>query len=169
MITAEYVRTMAAYNRAMNQRLYDAAARLSDTERRQDRGAFWSSIHGTFNHLLWGDRMWMSRFASWPTPELGLKQSAELVQDFDTLRADREAADRDICAWADQVSDDWMTGDLSWFSGLAGREVSAPRASMVLHMFNHQTHHRGQAHAMLTAAGQQTGDTDIWLVLGRRR
>jgi uncharacterized damage-inducible protein DinB len=165
MITPQYVRTMASYNRAMNRRLYDAAARLPDADRKQDRGAFWSSIHGTFNHLLWADSMWMSRFAGWPKPQLGLKQSADLVPDFAALREQRQAADQDLCAWAEQVRGDWLSGSLSWFSGSAGRDLSAPRAAMVLHMFNHQTHHRGQVHAMLTAAGQQTGDTDIWLVV----
>jgi len=66
MITATYIRTMAAYNAEMNRRLYCAAARLSDAERRQPRGAFWGSIHGTLTHILWGDQQWMSRFDGWP-------------------------------------------------------------------------------------------------------
>ena len=84
MITPAYVRTMAAYNAEMNRRLYTAAARLSDTERRQPRGAFWGSIHGTLNHLLWGDRQWMSRFDNWPKPDVAIKQSAGLIEDFKT-------------------------------------------------------------------------------------
>ncbi len=71
MITPAYVRTMAAYNAEMNRRLYAAADRLDDAERRADRGAFWSSIHGTLCHLVWGDQMWMSRFAGWPKPAVG--------------------------------------------------------------------------------------------------
>ena len=78
MITPAYVRTMAAYNAEMNRQLYGAAARLSDAERRQPRGAFWGSIHGTLNHLLWGDRQWMSRFDNWPKPDVAIKQSAGL-------------------------------------------------------------------------------------------
>ena len=69
MITPAYVRTMAEYNAEMNRRLYDAANRLSDAERRRDRGAFWHSIHGTLVHILWGDCQWMSRFDNWPRPQ----------------------------------------------------------------------------------------------------
>ena len=69
MITAAYVRTMAAYNAEMNRRLYDAAARLSGRRAAAPRGAFWGSIHGTLSHILWGDRQWMSRFDNWPKPD----------------------------------------------------------------------------------------------------
>ena len=62
LVTPAYVRTMAAYNAEMNRRLYAAADRISDLTRRQQRGAFWGSLHGTLCHLLWADRMWMSRF-----------------------------------------------------------------------------------------------------------
>ena len=96
MISPAYVRTMAAYNAEMNRRLYGAAARLTDTERRQPRGAFWDSIHGTLNHLLWGDQQWMSRFDNWPKPDVTIKQSAGLIEDFGELSAAREKADADI-------------------------------------------------------------------------
>ena len=165
MITPAYVRTMAAYNAEMNRRLYAAASRLTDEARRQQRGAFWGSIHGTLNHLLWADRMWMSRLAGWPKPEFGLKQSAGMVEDFAGLEALREATDADLSAWAEQVNDVWLGADQTWFSGSAQRTLSQPRTLLVAHLFNHQTHHRGQVHAMLTAAGEQTGDTDLFLVL----
>ena len=89
----EFVRTMAAYNAEMNRRIYAAAARLSDAERRKPRGAFWSSIHGTLCHLLWGDQAWMSRFDAWPKPAVVQKQSATLINDFDELRRLRSDAD----------------------------------------------------------------------------
>jgi len=165
MITPAYARTMAAYNAEMNRRLYAAASRLTDEARRQQRGAFWGSIHGTLNHLLWGDRIWMSLFAGWPKPEFGLKQSAGMIEDFAELRATREATDADLSAWAEQLDDAWLGADQTWFSGSAQRTLSKPRTLLVVHLFNHQTHHRGQAHAMLTAAGEQTGDTDLFLVL----
>jgi uncharacterized damage-inducible protein DinB len=165
MITPAYVRTMAAYNAEMNRRLYSAAARLSDSERRQSRGAFWGSIHGTLNHLLWGDRQWMSRFDNWPKPDGAIKQSAGLIEDFVALSAARETADTDISRWAAKVDDAWMAEDLVWFSGAAEREMRAPKGFLISHFFNHQTHHRGQVHAMLTAAGQETGDTDLFLLV----
>jgi hypothetical protein len=75
MITPSYVRTMAAYNAEMNNRLYDAAERLGEAERRRDRGAFWHSLHGTLVHILWGDAQWMSRFDGWERPATPIKQS----------------------------------------------------------------------------------------------
>jgi uncharacterized damage-inducible protein DinB len=167
MITPAYIRTMAEYNTEMNRRLYGATVRLSDAERRQPRGAFWGSIHGTLNHLLWGDRQWMSRFDNWPKPEEPIKQSAQMIADFAELRGARERADADISRWAARVDDAWLAEDLIWFSGAANREIRAPRRLLVSHFFNHQTHHRGQVHAMLTAAGQETGDTDLFLLVPR--
>ena len=160
-----FVRTMATYNAEMNRRLYAAAARLSDAERRKARGAFWGSIHGTLCHLLWGDQAWMSRFDDWPKPAVIQKESASLVQDFDELRRLRVAADEKISAWAGRVDEAWLAQDLVWFSQSAQKELRNPRGFLVTHFFNHQTHHRGQAHALITAAGEQTGDTDLFLVV----
>lgn len=165
MITPAYVRMMADYNAEMNRRLYAAAVQLTDAERRADRGAFWKSIHGTLAHLVWGDTQWMSRFDGWPKPEVGIKQSAGMIDDFATLQARREMADAKIIDWASRVDDAWLAEDLVWFSGAANREMRRPKGPLVAHFFNHQTHHRGQAHALLTACGQDTGDTDIFLVV----
>jgi uncharacterized damage-inducible protein DinB len=165
MIRAAYVRTMAAYNEEMNRRLYEAAARLSEEERRRDRGAFWHSIHGTLNHLLYGDMAWMTRFAGWPAPPVKLKESDGLIADFATLQATRVKTDRDIGAWAAQVTDAWLDETLHWRSNAANRDLAMPRSLLVTHLFNHQTHHRGQAHALVTSAGQDTGDTDLFLLV----
>lgn len=165
MITPAYIRTMAAYNAEMNRRLYGAAARLPDAERRAPHGAFWGSIHGTLVHILWGDFQWMSRFDGWQRPATPIKQSDHFIEGFDELRTAREKADADIARWAATVDDKWLDADLTWFSGAANREVTAPKRLLVTHFFNHQTHHRGQAHALLTAAGQETGDTDLFLVI----
>jgi uncharacterized damage-inducible protein DinB len=165
MITPSYVRTMAAYNAEMNRRLYAAAGRLSDAERRAPKGAFWGSIHGTLWHILWGDRMWMSRFDDWPKPDVPIKESAQMIADFSGLAAARQQADADIARWAGKVDDAWLAQDLVWFSGAANREMRAGKPLLVAHFFNHQTHHRGQAHALVTAAGEQTGDTDLFLLI----
>nr|WP_210302031.1 DinB family protein [Methylobacterium brachythecii] len=156
---------MAAYNAVLNTKTYTAAARLSDGERRADRGAFWHSIQGTLNHLLWADRMWMSRIDGWKAPNEGLAESGGLHEDFATLAAERTRIDTDLAAWAARLDPTWLGSAMTWFSGAAGREMTAPRALIVMHLFNHQTHHRGQVHAMLTAAGQRVGDTDLPLVL----
>ena len=165
MITVAYVRLMAAYNAEMNRRLYAAAGRLSDAARRQQRGAFFGSIHATLSHLVWADRIWMSRFAGWPRPEGGIPGSTGLFDAFAPMQEARATLDADIIGWAAELDPAWLQGDLEWLSGATGRRQLRPKGVVVVHMFNHQTHHRGQVHAMLTAAGEQTGDTDLPFVL----
>ena len=165
MVSADYVRLMTAYNAAMNRRLYAAASRLDDGTRRAAGGVFWGSLHGTLAHLLWADRMWMSRLAGWSKPVSKLAESAGCDDDFARLAAQRAQFDDDLLAWGEGIDADWLGGDLSWFSGAAQRDIVMPRAKIVVHLFNHQTHHRGQAHALLTRAGEPTGDTDLFLVV----
>jgi uncharacterized damage-inducible protein DinB len=165
MITPDWVRLMAAYNAEMNRRLYATADRLSPAQRNEDRGAFFGSVQGTLSHLLWGDRTWMSRFDGWPAPGGGIKGSPALFPDWDALKAARVEADAGIEAWARRVTPDWLGGSLSWFSAAMGRDMTKPTAALVTHFFNHQTHHRGQVHALLTGFGEQTGDTDLPFVL----
>jgi uncharacterized damage-inducible protein DinB len=168
MITPEYVRTMAAYNAWQNGSLYGAAGTLSDEDRRVERGAFFGSIHATLNHLLWGDQIWMSRFAGTPPPRAGtIPESPRQIEDWDALVRERTSFDGVMTEWAGGLSADWLAGDLTWHSQAAGRELSAPRALLVAHMFNHGTHHRGQVHAMLTQAGAKPGDTDLMLLPSR--
>ena len=165
MITPAYVRTMAAYNSEMNRRLYGPAARLSDEARKANRAAFFGSLHRTLNHILWGDQAWMSRFAGWEKPPGSLKDSPDWFDDFAQLQAARFDADRRIEDWAKSIDQAWIDQPLVWFSGAANREISMPRGLLVSHLFNHQTHHRGQAHALITAAGEKTEDTDLFLVV----
>ncbi|MCB9958865.1 MAG: DinB family protein [Rhodospirillaceae bacterium] len=165
MITPAFARTMADYNAVMNNDLYGVASQLDDAERRRDRGAFWHSIHGTLCHLLWADTMWMSRFAGWQAPPVVLKDSAGWYDDFAEMTEARHKADAGIGLWADGLTDAKLTGDLTWYSGAAGREFTYPVAFLVAHFFNHQTHHRGQAHALLTAAGATPGATDIPMLI----
>jgi uncharacterized damage-inducible protein DinB len=165
MITPAYIQTMAAYNAEMNRRLYNAAAELGDDARRADGGAFWRSIHGTFNHLLWADEIWMSRFAGWPKPTATGTESPDYVAEFDEMKRRRFDLDARIERWAETVEPAFIEGDLTWYSGLQNREMTASKALVIVHFFNHQTHHRGQAHALLTRAGRKTGDTDIWMIL----
>jgi uncharacterized damage-inducible protein DinB len=165
MITPDYVRTMAAYNAEMNRRIYAAAGKMTDAERKEDRRLFWGSLHGTLNHLLWGDQAWMSRFASWPKPTHPIKQSAQLYDNFAELSIERVRADAAMSEWAKGVAQEWLDQDLVWFSGSMQREMKLSRALCVVHMFNHQTHHRGQAHAALTFFGHDPGATDLPFVV----
>jgi len=155
---------MARYNRSQNAGLYAAADGLSDEERRRDRGAFFKSIHATLNHLLWADHIWLSRISDAPRPSTPLSESASYRDDWDCLKQDRLPCDDRLLAWADAVTDDWLAGDLIWRSSLMQLDVATPKWLVVSHMFNHQTHHRGQIHAMLTAAGAKPQDTDLILM-----
>lgn len=165
MVDPGYVRTMAAYNAEMNRRLYEAAERIPDSDRRKDRGAFWGSLHGTLAHILWGDRMWMARFDGWEKPSVAQKDSPALIEDFDELRHQRVMDDKRISDWAARVTPEWLAADMGWFSASVQRDLRHPHSFLVTHFFNHQTHHRGQAHALITACGEKTGDTDLFLVV----
>jgi uncharacterized damage-inducible protein DinB len=161
MIGTGYVKRMARYNSWQNENLYSAADRLSDEARRQDRGAFFGSIHATLNHVLWADELWISRFAAMPRTSAGIAESTALRAGWDDLRRDRAEFDRRIVTWADGLDDDWLAQDHSYYSGAVKREIVKPRWVLVTHFFNHQTHHRGQVHCMLTQAGVRPGDTDL--------
>jgi uncharacterized damage-inducible protein DinB len=162
MITPGYVRAMAAYNRWQNENLYGAAEGLDDAVRKAPRAAFFGSIHATLNHLLWGDQMWMSRFAGTPRPKVAsIAESVGMYESWGELKRERVAFDQVILDWAARLDPAWLEGDLAWFSGALEREVSRPKWLLVMHLFNHQTHHRGQVHCMLTQAGARPGTTDL--------
>jgi uncharacterized damage-inducible protein DinB len=161
MIDPAYVRRMARYNRWQNANLYGVADQLSDEERRRERGAFFGSIHKTLSHLLWGDRIWMSRFADMPKPQGGIPESVSLYPDWDGLKHERAAFDDTMVVWADKVDASYLQGDLTWYSGAQKREVTKPKWVLLTHLFNHQTHHRGQVHCMLTQAGAKPQSTDL--------
>ena len=161
MIDVAYVQRMARYNQWQNAGLYGVADALSDSERRQERGAFFGSIHKTLSHLLWGDRMWMSRFSDVSAPQGGIAGSVTLYADWDILKNERVAFDDTIAHWAGGLDQAALEGDLTWFSGAAQREITKPKWLLVSHMFNHQTHHRGQVHCMLTQAGGKPQATDL--------
>ncbi len=151
--------TFAGYNAWANRRLYDAAARLGDPAYRADRGAFFKSMHGTLNHLLATDRIWMKRFTgAGDAPE---RLDAILHEDFAGLRTAREAEDRRIVAWIDSLDEARLAGVIRY------RRVSTPDEFVqelmpaLNHWFNHQTHHRGQAHMILTSLGQETPELDL--------
>ncbi len=164
MATGHYMRMMGRYNRWQNGSIFDAAQSLSDAARRESRDAFWGSIHGTLSHLYWADRIWLSRFGVADAPDVKLAQSGNFVVEWDALVDSRQSLDIAILNWADSYADGPISGTLDWYSGVAGRNVTAPLAVILPHIFNHQTHHRGQVHAMLTAAGAKPADTDIFLM-----
>jgi uncharacterized damage-inducible protein DinB len=162
MISLDYARTMARYNRSMNERLYECSARLGDGERKRDMGAFFKSIHGTLNHLLVGDRVWMGRFVGPVYTPRGLDE--ELYADFDQLRRERAGTDDAIDAWVAILTDERLRGELRYTSIVNPAPRRMPMSLAVAHFFNHQTHHRGQLTTLLMQQGIDPGVTDLMWV-----
>lgn len=164
MISPQYCSVMARYGRWQNQSLVTGADSLTASERDADRGAFFGSITGTLNHLLWGDLIWMSRFDGGAAPVGGIATSAALIPDWQMFQARRSEVDERVQRWADILDEAELAGDLAWFSSALNAKVTKKKALCVTHMFNHATHHRGQIHAMLTAAGARPDDTDLFIM-----
>jgi uncharacterized damage-inducible protein DinB len=139
---------MAAYNAWANRRLYDAAAGLPDADYRADRGAFFKSVHGTLNHILVADRIWMRRFTG--AGEHPNRLDAILFEDLPGLRAAREAEDSRIARYVDGLTDADFAGRFRYRTITNPRDIEQPLQPALMHFFNHQTHHRGQAHCLLT-------------------
>ena len=159
MISVEYCRLLARYNRWMNERMYAAAAALPDEERKRDRGAFFGSIHRTLNHILWGDRMWLGRFTGEPCTVTAY--GADMFDEFATLAREREITDTRILDWAGRLSADWLAGPIEYRAASDGKLRRAPAWIAATHLFQHATHHRGQLSTLLRQAGQDPGVTDL--------
>jgi uncharacterized damage-inducible protein DinB len=163
-LSPDYLVMMAAYNAWQNENILTAAESLTQSAREQDRGAFFGSIFGTLNHLMWGDLLWMSRFDGGTPPDVGIPKSMSISSNWKDLKAARVELDARIIRWAHNVDPTSISGTYNWFSASAKMEVERPMTLVVAHFFNHQTHHRGQLHAMLTAAGAKPTDTDLFFM-----
>lgn len=169
-------RFLAKYNRWFNQRLYRACDQLTDEARRSERGAFFGSIHGTLNHLVWGDTLWLGRFiaqgldiseppASAPPADLlklpeGARHGAVIEHDWDALKTRRDRLDAAIEAWVEQMPGDFPLRTMRYANTL-GVQREHPMWQAMTHFFNHQTHHRGQVTTLLAQAGVDVGVTDL--------
>lgn len=144
---------LARYNQWANRRLYDAAAELTDEQYRADRGAFFKSMHGTLNHLLTADRVWMHRFTGQgPSPtRLDAIQHEQLPE----LRAARAAEDRRIITYVDGLTENQLNGTIRYRRVSTPDEFEQALSPALAHFFNHQTHHRGQAHSILCSFGRR--------------
>jgi uncharacterized damage-inducible protein DinB len=162
MITPGYVQVMARYNTWQNENVYGAAARLNDADRKAHRGAFFGSVHATLNHILWADQMWLSRFGACAQPNAKtITDGLTMIDGFDDLCATRKNFDATIENWAGGLAPGWLEGDLEFHSASFGQTLSRPRAILVMQLFNHQTHHRGQVHTLLTSSGVKPAVTDL--------
>lgn len=167
----ENYRFLARYNRWFNERLYDACERLPDEERRRDRSAFFGSVHGSLNHLVWGDRLWLRRFAaqgvaseslSSDVLELppGAVHGTVLYQEWAALRAARAKLDAAIEGWTGEMPPGFPLRTMR-YANTKGVERAHPMWQALTHFFNHQTHHRGQVTTLLSQAGVDVGVTDL--------
>ncbi len=156
----------AGYNRWANERLYEAAAKLSDADYRAERGAFFGSLHGTLNHMLVADRVWMRRFTGDGPIQTRLDEI--LFEDLSALGAARRDEDERIIAWVDRLSEADLAGVFTYTTLTRPAEISQPLAPALAHFFNHQTHHRGQAHTLLTIAGGRDAAPDLDLIYFQR-
>ncbi len=162
MYEESYYQLMAKYNRWMNRKLYAVCADIPDQTRREDRGAFFKSIHGTLNHLLFGDLVWMDRFTG--APRRNIAMGEELYASFEALRDARDSKDAEIVAWANELREAWLREPFTYTSGIDAKTRKLPAWVLVTHMFNHQTHHRGQLTTLIKQLGYEPGITDLpWL------
>lgn len=154
-----YARLMARYNRWMNEKLYAVCGELSEQQRKQNLKAPFGSVHGTLNHLLLTDRIWMGRFMSTPFAAKSLAQ--ELYADFDELRRERQKTDGEIESWAANLSEASFDQILRFTPMSRPQEMTLPLGLTIIHFFNHQTHHRGQLTTLLEQLGCDFGVTDL--------
>jgi uncharacterized damage-inducible protein DinB len=139
---------LAGYNRWANRRLYAAAAELGDADYRADHGAFFGSVHGTLNHLLAGDRIWMWRLTGQGDVPARLDQI--LYESLDDLRAAREAEDERIVSYVAALADGAFAGTVRYRTITGPADIEQELLPVLINFFNHQTHHRGQAHALVS-------------------
>jgi uncharacterized damage-inducible protein DinB len=143
----KHFRMLATYNTLANERLYETCATLTDTELRKKRPAFFKSIHGTLNHIMVGDRIWLARFAGEEVPSIGL--DAILYDSFEQLHAARIFEDARIEDFVTTIDAEFLESTIEYTNN-EGRVFVDPVPLLLSHFFNHQTHHRGQIHDMLT-------------------
>jgi uncharacterized damage-inducible protein DinB len=159
MTPSAHYRMFGHYNAWANTRLYDAAARLSTEQYRADRGVFFKSVHGTLNHLLVTDRIWMQRFTGEGAAPNRL--DAILFETLHELRVAREAEDRRIVDFVDGLDDARIAGTIKYRRVSSPEEFEQQLAPALAHWFNHQTHHRGHVHALLTGLVGEAPELDL--------
>lgn len=150
---------LAAYNAWVNARLYGAVGKIPDRDYRADHGAFFGSLHGTLNHLLLGDRIWMHRFTG--EGEEPARLDEILYDGFSELRQARRAEDARIVAYVGALSEGDLKGTIRYRTTRNPTEIEQYLAPLLTHFFNHQTHHRGQAHCLLTKLTGEAPSFDL--------
>lgn len=155
----DHYRMFAAYNAWANRTLYEAVGKLDDDAYRRDLGAFFGSLHRTLNHLLCADRIWLKRFTG--AGEAPTSLDTILHEDFASLWAARQAEDARIIAYIDGLEEEAIARDFTYTPITNPTLITHPLGPALTHVFNHQTHHRGQCHAMLTMVGGPSLSLDL--------
>ncbi len=150
---------MAAYNKWANGVVYDAAGRLDAERLKRDTGAFFGSVLGTLNHLLVADRIWMKRFTG--QGDASTKLDTIIHDALPELQKARQAEDIRIVTWIDSLDEEALAGRFTYLTVTDMRTISQRLAPALAHLFNHQTHHRGQVHAILTTLGEPSLSLDL--------
>ena len=162
----EHFAMMAKYNAWANTRLYRAARELSDEQYRRDVGAYFKSLHGTLNHLLTADRIWMWRLTG--TGVVPTRLDTILFDDLAALTDARRAEDDRLVSFAEKLTEAQIEAPIEYRT-LDGRAEQRKLREALAHLFNHQTHHRGQAHAILTILGVKEPESlDVLWMLRER-
>jgi uncharacterized damage-inducible protein DinB len=156
----------AGYNRWANERLYEAAAKLPDADYRADRGAFFGSLHRTLNHLVVTDRIWMRRFTG--TGPIHTRLDEIPFDNLADLGGARAEEDERIIGYIESLSEADLSATFTYQRASAATVFTQPLAPALAHLFNHQTHHRGQAHALLTISGGHDAAPSLDLVAFQR-
>lgn len=166
-------RRFAQYNTWFNSRLYEVVASLAEEERQRDLGAFFGSIHRTLSHILLTDRMWLGRISKHPHGFRSLEKTPlvfeieslaqVLYPSFSDLAVQRRETDTAIEAWVAELTPEVLESDLS-YARSTGQAMVAPFWHVVAHLFNHQTHHRGQVTTLLSQLGRDPGSTDFMAI-----
>ena len=158
-LALDHIRRFARYNRWANRRIYDACAKLPPADYFAPRPSFFGSIHATLNHILVGDSIWLGRFrGAVPAHLKSLDQI--LHEDSQSLRAAREAKDAEIVAFCDGLDSAALAGSFT-YTNMRGERFTDPLFPPLTHFFNHQTHHRGQVHGLLSHAGAAPPELDL--------
>lgn len=160
----DYFKTLCHYNCWMNEKLYSICQNIPDTIRKEDRKAFFKSIHGTLNHILLADRIWLGRFKNQSFKITALDQ--ELYSDYATLWQERQITDRKIEDWIEQLTEVKLAQPFTYHSIVRKQDHTYLLWHLVLHFFNHQTHHRGQVTTLIKQVGYEPGITDLLWVPG---
>jgi len=170
MSTKEHLHLLATYNQWINERIYRSAAKLNSGALTENLGAFFHSVLGTLNHIVVADIIWLKRFAQHPYGFLALKEVPDLptprrldsilFTDFSALRTARQRLDATIITFIDELSNDIIESPLA-YKNTKGQNFTIQMEHLLLHFFNHQTHHRGQVTTLLSQLNADLESTDL--------